>query len=108
MSDTLKFDFQTWRSVNAGYDPGMASLIDDDGNVYKAMMFPPPPFQHPDQIAIYPSTEIKDLLVFEEPVSKLKWLHLELPESRFGGTGTIQFHDFNERLPTPDDGVSRN
>ena len=38
-----------------------------------------------------PGESLDDVLVFERPTDSAKFIHLELPASNFGGSGTIRF-----------------
>lgn len=98
LSKTRKIDFTTWRGEPLHFGKDCATLSDDNGNVYKQINFEGKPLRadwnyddYKNETTIYPQTEFTDLLVFEQPVKNLKWLHLELPANNFGGSGMIRF-----------------
>ena len=91
LSKTQKIDFTTWRSRGFGFSSRQATLSDNFGNYFKAITFDPTPTYLQDENTIYPGQDISDILVFQQPVSNLKWFHLELPASNFGQSGTIRF-----------------
>jgi hypothetical protein len=83
LSRTQKIDFSTWRDN--------ATLSDNYGNSYKAIVFSSTPTYLHNNATIYPGQEISDILIFQSPVANWEWLHLELPASNFGGSGMIRF-----------------
>jgi len=92
LSNTKKIDFTTWRGETLSASRDYATLTDDNGNVYKRINFGLNTISgRQNETSIYPNQSYQDLLVFEKPVSNLKWLHLELPASNFGGSGMIRF-----------------
>jgi transcription elongation factor Elf1 len=91
LSKTQKIDFVTWRSTPDGDSSKQATLSDNYGNYYKAIMFDPLPEYLKNEATIYPGQEIQDIVVFQNPVEGAKWFHLELPANNFGQSGTIRF-----------------
>ena len=92
LSTTKKIDFTTWRGETLATGRDYARLTDDNGNEYKRINFGLNTISgRQNDYSIYPNQSCEDLLVFEKPVSNLKWLHLELPASNFGGSGMIRF-----------------
>jgi len=91
LSKTQKVEFTTWRSRGFEFSARQATLSDNFGNHYKAITFDPTPTYLQDENTIYPGQDISDILVFQQPVSNLKWFHLELPARNFGQSGTIRF-----------------
>jgi len=48
------------------------------------------PIGRTEQASLYPGKAQTDVLVFEEPVTGVEYLNLELPAANFGGTGMIR------------------
>jgi len=71
---------------------GSANLTDNHGNNYKQTNITPSGQKSPssDEVSIYPQKEHHDLVVFEQPVENIQWLHPELPASNFGGSGMLR------------------
>jgi len=86
--DSVKINYEGW----GGRAFGGASVKDDLGNSYRGINFG---FankvvgQIKDE-SVYPGKIISDVLVFEEPIKKAKFLKLELPASALGGTGILR------------------
>ena len=99
LSKTQKVEFTTWRSRGFEFSSGQATLSDNFGNYYKAITFDSTPTYLQDENTIYPGQDISDILVFQKPVSNLKWFHLELPARNFGQSGTM-YRDHVPELPS--------
>jgi len=94
LSAGKKVDFSTWRGLDFIASRSSATLSDDNENHYRGVSFGVA--DHPvgineDQESLYPGKSTQDVLIFEVPVSNIRWLHLELPASNFGGTGKLRF-----------------
>jgi hypothetical protein len=89
LSPTQKIEFSSWRSQL--FKSGEATLTDDNGNQYANYRYDLPLENQPDDLTIYPGSWVQDLISFQIPVQNRKWLHLELPASKFGGWGTLRF-----------------
>jgi hypothetical protein len=99
LSKTKKIDFTSWRGKPFSATRDYAILTDDNGNVYKKIDFGTKNVGLGDskiEQSIYPQQSSRDFVVFEQPVSNRKWLHLELPAENFGGSGMIRFE-----IPNP-------
>jgi hypothetical protein len=95
--DSRKIDYRGWSGQNFDIGRGTASVEDDLGNAYKRINFG---FTNAvvGQIrseSVYPGKSASDVLVFEEPIQKAKFLKLELPASAFGGSGSLRI-----KIPT--------
>ncbi len=80
-------------SVSDAISESKPGLEDNFGNHYRQMTFglgSTVDGQAENQ-SIYPGKAISDVLVFEAPIEKAKYLHLELPATAFGGTGKVRF-----------------
>ena len=87
LSSGRKLNYKTWRDDS--YTSGVAKLKDNFDNIYKRVGYgyTVTPIGGVVSESIYPSKTLNDVLIFEEPVKTIKWLHLELPCSFFGGEG---------------------
>jgi len=91
LSTTKKVDFQTWRGLALG---NSAALTDNNSNNYARIDITPSKFDgtsFDDSASIYPEKEQLEEIVFEAPVEKIEWLHLELPAENIGGSGMLRF-----------------
>jgi len=88
-----KLDYRTWRGANFSFGEDFGSLTDDYGNTYKRITFgaSTKPTGAVESESIYPGKSISDVLVFEQPVEAMKWLHLKLPAKNFDGDGMLRF-----------------
>lgn len=91
LSDTKKLNYRTWggRAVSFGNRTG---LTDNFDNRYKVVNFG---FGNEvvgavESESVYPGKSVKDMLVFEEPITKAESLNLELPAEQFGGEGILR------------------
>lgn len=80
LSDSKKVDYRGWGS-KYGFNFLAASLEDELGNSYKRINFGIATVvgQVTSSESIYPGKSIRDVLVFEVPISKAKFLTLRLP-----------------------------
>lgn len=85
--DAKKVDYKSWSAAGGGFLHA-ASLRDDLDNSYKRISF-----GFGDTIigqlrteSIYPFKSVTDLLVFEVPIGRAKFLKLELPARAYGGS----------------------
>ncbi|HUT12317.1 MAG TPA: DUF4339 domain-containing protein [Thermoguttaceae bacterium] len=92
-----KLDYTSWSVSRTDLEPE-----DDFGNTYKPKRFAGgAPMGQLTAESIYPDATIEDLLVFEPPIDKIKYLRLELPAEAFGESGTLRFE-----IPKPWIGVA--
>lgn len=71
-------------------------LTDNFGNQYPQNTYrnPDPRWPSPpllEEYSLYPGQSIRDFMRFDKLVKNVKWLHLELPATIFGGSGVIRF-----------------
>jgi hypothetical protein len=92
-SENRKIDYESWGDANRLINEHAPRLADNFGNFYKRVHFGlgTTIFQQIKSASIRPGESVADLLVFEEPLNNVEYLRLELPESAFGGTGTMRF-----------------
>jgi hypothetical protein len=90
---TGKVEFECWGNINFGDANHAPSLTDNLGNIYKARAFDTGTeiAGHDRNPSLYPKLYADDLVVFEVPRADVEFLHLELPASAFGGSGTLRF-----------------
>lgn len=93
ISRNKKIDFDTWRGADFSFGRDFAALTDDNDNVYKRVSLGTSsrPIGGVTNESIYPGKSITDVLIFEQPIKAIKWLHLELPAKNFEGEGMIRF-----------------
>jgi hypothetical protein len=90
-SDSRKIDYRGWAGRDITLTRDFATITDDADNVYKRVNFGMDKAAgQVESTAIYPGKTVSDVLVFEPPVEKAKYLHLEMPASNFGGVGMIR------------------
>jgi ribosomal protein S27E len=92
LGDSKKVEYRGWAGHDFDIGRSAGNIDDDLGNSYKRIGFG---FANKvlGQIqseSIYPGKSITDVLVFEEPIQKAKFLKLELPASAFDGTGSLR------------------
>lgn len=94
-SENAKVDFLSWGlSLGRIFDSD-ASLVDNFGNTYRRVHFGfSDPSESTNKSAIYPGESVKDIIVFEAPVSNAKYLNLTLSAEAVGEEG-----DFCFRIP---------
>ena len=90
LTDSKKVEYESWSEFSSFSDSNVA-LEDDVGNAYRRVSF-----GLGDRVdgqlgneSIYPSKSVSDVLVFEPPVEKAKYLKLTLPAEAFDGTGNL-------------------
>jgi hypothetical protein len=91
LSTTKKIACKTWRGSNFESGKDAATVTDNYRNNYEQKTPPRALAGYEDEKTIYPKMEFSDVLYFEVPVKKIRWLHLELPAENFGGKGMIRF-----------------
>jgi hypothetical protein len=104
VSDTKKVDFETWRGTDFSVGRGAASLSDNYGNSYKRIgVTPAPNLLDParDSASLRPTERFYDPVVFELPLQRVEWLHLELPARNFEGKGTLRFEIPGSKIKWP-------
>lgn len=88
-----KMDYYTWRGRDFAFDRDFGTLRDNFGNNYKRIDFGYGTFPTnsvKEFESIYPLRSIRDVLVFEPPISNIEYLDLELPAENVGSTGMIR------------------
>ncbi len=93
LSDAKKLDFRGFSGDDFSLGDSKAHQEDNFGNRYRQITFgiATPIEGQAKSESIYPSKSVNDLLVFEVPVEKIEYLHLELPATAFGGKGKLRF-----------------
>lgn len=91
---TKKLDYTSW-SVRIPAAPPVR-LVDNFGNEYALKSFTSHGMEVEGQVSggkgsIYPGKPTDDVLVFEPPIEKARFLRLELPAAAFGEQGTLRF-----------------
>ncbi|HEY1922245.1 MAG TPA: DUF308 domain-containing protein [Tepidisphaeraceae bacterium] len=94
LGDTKKIEYRTWAGGEFSLgDRDFATVSDNFENTYKRIGFGAssgPIGQIDGSESVYPSKDITDVIVFEPPIAKAKYLNLELPATNFGGTGMLR------------------
>lgn len=91
LSDSKKIDYRSM-GENVFVGPASARMADDIGNKYRRIDFGPlRAVGQASRDSIYPGKSTSDMVVFEPPVDKAAYVHLELPAENFGGRGMIRF-----------------
>jgi len=91
LSETKKADYRTWGDDTFSFGDS-TSLADNFGNSYRLVTFGLGERPEGGVLAesLYPGKSTSDVIVFEVPVEKAKFLDLTLPAKNFGGTGMIR------------------
>lgn len=88
-----KIDYYTWRGRDFAFDRDFGTLRDNFGNNYKRIDFGYGTFPTnsvKEFESIYPLRSIRDVLIFQPPISNIEYLDLELPAENVGTTGMIR------------------
>ena len=90
--DSKKVQYRGWAGDDFDFGGTSGTVHDDLDNSYKRIGFgfASKVVGQIDSESIYPGKSVTDVLVFEEPVAKAKFLKLELPAGAFGGTGRLR------------------
>jgi hypothetical protein len=96
-STTRKIDYESWGDTGKIFGEHIPKLTDNYGNRYKRMTFGAftKPTLQVGSTSIHPDQQVRDIIVFEEPLKNVKYLNLELPASAFGS----QEKDLQFRIP---------
>ncbi|CAN5856217.1 hypothetical protein BH11PLA1_BH11PLA1_12880 [soil metagenome] len=91
LSDTKKLNYRTWggRAFSFGDSTKLTDNF-DNGYTIVHFGFGTKIVGSVESESVYPGKAIKDVIAFEEPVSKVEYLNLELPARQFGGTGMLR------------------
>jgi hypothetical protein len=95
-SETRKLEFKRWSKTRSGEMP---RLTDNYKNLYKLVISAGSAdlmnllggSGQSNAVSIMPVKTEPDILTFDPPVEKAKYLRLELPAENFGGRGTLYF-----------------
>ena len=92
LGDSKKVEYRGWAGRDFDIGGSAATIHDDLSNSYKRIGFgfANKVVGQTQSESIYPGKSITDVLVFEVPIQKAKFLKLELPASAFEGTGSLR------------------